>query len=561
MTFDLELDVRRDSNVKFAPLGHADFIRKDRVIPGPRISLSQRGTRSPEAGEHVVKQGRGTSETAETRQPPQAEAEASCAYVPPLPPGTEALAVAEALSPLRHLTFLDSAMRHETLGRYSYVAVDPFGRFAIEGGQASWSAPDLGEAIDVPASKAFELLGELLQRFASPRLPDLPPFQGGFAGYFAYTLGQILEYRPRAVVPPPWTKPMPAAVLHAYDVVVAFDHATGDASIIATGWPETDPAARAMRARSRAEAIGALIANSPRQIPAANAAVSREAWRSNFTQADYEMAIATVIERILAGDIFQANVAQRFRATLPEDFAPWEFYRRLRAANPAPFGAYLAGDGFTLASSSPERLMKLSGDRVEARPIKGTSARSADPGEDARARALLATSEKDRAENIMIVDLLRNDLSRVCRPHSVATPVVCGLETYASVHHLVSVVTGQLMPGRGIADLLVAAFPGGSVTGAPKIRAMEIIAEIEREAREAYCGSIGFLGFNGEADLNILIRTVMLGEGEALVHAGGGITALSDPAAEYAESLAKAERIFAAFAEPAAFAERDEARR
>ncbi|CAH1658402.1 Para-aminobenzoate synthase, aminase component [Hyphomicrobiales bacterium] len=504
-----------------------------------------------------MKQGRGSDQKSGAREPPRDDG--PLPYILPLAPGTEAVAVAEALGHLRHLAFLDSAMRHETLGRYSYVAADPFGRFVIENGQASWSAPDIGEATDAPAHLALGLLDNLLKRFAAPRLPDLPPFQGGFAGFLAYTLGQVLEYRPKAAVPPPWTKPMPAAALHAYDVVVAFDHPTGKAWIISSGWPETDPAARAVRAKARAEAINALIANSSPAAPTANAAIARDAWRSNFTQADYEMAIAAVIDLILAGDIFQANIAQRFRAALPVDFAAWPFYRRLRAANPAPFGAYIACDGFTLASSSPERLVKLSGEHVEARPIKGTAARSDDPAEDARARAMLEASEKDRAENIMIVDLLRNDLSRVCRPHSVTTPVICGLETYASVHHLVSVVKGQLLADRDIVDLLAATFPGGSVTGAPKIRAMEIIAEIECEAREAYCGSIGFLGFNGEADLNILIRTVLLAQGEALVHAGGGITALSDPAAEYAESLAKAERIFAAFAEPAAFPEPDEA--
>ncbi|WP_291976140.1 MULTISPECIES: anthranilate synthase component I family protein [unclassified Chelatococcus] len=504
-----------------------------------------------------MKQGSGSDQKSGT--PERSRDDAPLPYVLPLAPGTEAVAVADALGHLRHLTFLDSAMRHETLGRYSYVAADPFGRFLIENGQASWSAPDSGEATEVPAPLALNLLGQLLKRFATPHRGDLPPFQGGFAGFFAYTLGQVLEYRPRAAVPPAWSKPIPAAALHAYDVVVAFDHLAGKASIISTGWPETDPAARAVRARARAEAVNALIVNASPTTHPANAAVTRDAWRSNFTQADYEMAIAAVIDLILEGDIFQANIAQRFRAPLPTGFAAWPFYRRLRATNPAPFGAYIAGDGFTLASSSPERLLKLSGEHVEARPIKGTAARSNDPAEDARARSRLEASEKDRAENIMIVDLLRNDLSRVCRPHSVATPSVCGLETYASVHHLVSVVTGQLVAGHGIVELLGATFPGGSVTGAPKIRAMEIIAEIEREAREAYCGSIGFLGFNGEADLNILIRTVMLAEGEALVHAGGGITALSDPASEYAESLAKAERIFAAFAEPTASNDVDEA--
>ena len=186
--------------------------------------------------------------------------------------------------------------------------------------------------------------------------------------------------------------------------------------------------------------------------------------------------------------------------------------------------------------------------RVEARPIKGTIARAADPEADrARAGALLA-STKDRAENVMIVDLLRNDLSRVCVPGSVEVPVLCGLESYAAVHHLTSVVRGRLRPGLGATDLIAACFPGGSITGAPKIRAMDVISSLETVARGVYCGAIGYLGFDGSMNLNIAIRTAVLGKGRAVVQAGGGITLLSDPAAEYAETLVKADRLFAAFA-------------
>ncbi|MFJ5488902.1 aminodeoxychorismate synthase component I, partial [Hansschlegelia beijingensis] len=282
----------------------------------------------------------------------------------------------------------------------------------------------------------------------------------------------------------------------------------------------------------------------PARKPVAPAPLS---FSSNFDRAAYEAAIARTVEYVLAGDIFQANVAQRFLAELPEGFDAWAFYRRLRTRNAAPFAAYLDFGDVVVASSSPERFVRVEGDHVEARPIKGTAKRWTDPIADGSSSRALLGSEKDRAENVMIVDLLRNDLSRVCRPGTVEVPTLCGLETYASVHHLVSVVTGRLREGLGVVDLLRASFPGGSITGAPKLRAMEIITEIERHARGVYCGSIGWIGFTGDADFNIAIRTATLARGKALFQAGGGITALSDPAAEYDETLTKARAVFDAF--------------
>jgi para-aminobenzoate synthetase component 1 len=271
-------------------------------------------------------------------------------------------------------------------------------------------------------------------------------------------------------------------------------------------------------------------------------------WQSNFTRTGYEMAVRRTIDYILAGDIFQANIAQRFSAAIPPGFDGFAFYEILRGRNPATFAAYLDYGGLTIASSSPERLLSFDGMSAEARPIKGTRRRDPDAGIDASLRSDLLASRKDRAENVMIVDLLRNDLSRVCDPGTVEVPVLCGLESYASVHHLVSVVTGRLAAGRSPPDLIAACFPGGSVTGAPKIRAMEIIAEIEKLPRNAYCGSIGWIGLNGRMDLNIAIRTVTFNDGIASFHGGGGITARSDPAAEYEETLFKTDRIMQAFA-------------
>jgi para-aminobenzoate synthetase component I len=254
------------------------------------------------------------------------------------------------------------------------------------------------------------------------------------------------------------------------------------------------------------------------------------------------------VEYIFAGDIFQANLTQCFSADIPSNFDACALFRKLRDKNPSTFAAYLDYGDVQIASSSPERLIKCDGVMVEARPIKGTRKRDSDLMRDAELISELQASRKDRAENVMIVDLLRNDISRIAKPGSVKVPVLCGLESYANVHHLVSVVEGQLRDGLTQVDVLQAVFPGGSITGAPKIRAMEIIAELEAQARGVYCGSIGYLGFNGSCDFNIAIRTALFANGKAYVQGGGGITARSQPAAEYEESLTKIARIMEAFA-------------
>jgi aminodeoxychorismate synthase component I len=274
--------------------------------------------------------------------------------------------------------------------------------------------------------------------------------------------------------------------------------------------------------------------------------VASTEFQSGFTRSEYLQAVERVRQYILTGDIFQANLSQRFEAPWPGD--PFEFYRRLTAANPAPFAAYFQGDGYTIASASPERFLRVDPDgQVETRPIKGTRRRGETPAEDRRLADELLASAKDRAENVMIVDLLRNDLSKVCRPGSVDVPALCALESHPTVHHLESIVTGRLEEGRSAADLLRAAFPGGSITGAPKVRAMEILAELEPVARGVYCGAIGWLSVTGAMDTSIAIRTVTLQGGRATFHAGGGIVADSAPALEYQETLDKAAGIRRAF--------------
>ncbi|WP_276200519.1 aminodeoxychorismate synthase component I [Chelatococcus sp. XZ-Ab1] len=450
--------------------------------------------------------------------------------------GLDPVDAAARLAPLGHLTFLDSA-RDGGLGRYAYAAADPFGIFSVRGGRCFWDGERLDEPF-VPALKAR------LAAFRQERLADLPPFQGGAAGFLAYDLARAFEKLPLTAA---GAGAVPEAVLPFYDVVLAFDLVASRAFLVSTGWPETEPAVRERRAGQRAEAFLDRL-RQPAPPMRGNPAIASDAWVADFSRDDYLAVVRRTIDYILAGDIFQACLAQRFEAPLPPGFDGWAFYRRLRSVNAAPFGAWLDYGDVKVASSSPERFLRLDRGHVETRPIKGTAPRSADPQEDTALAAALAASEKDRAENLMIVDLLRNDLSRVCRPGSVHEPALCALESYANVHHLVSTVTGELEAGRDAVDLIAATFPGGSISGAPKIRAMEIIAELERNARGVFCGAIGFIGFSGDMDLNIAIRTVTLAGGKAVVQAGGGITMLSDPPAEHEETMVKARRIFEAFA-------------
>jgi len=437
--------------------------------------------------------------------------------------------------------------------RWSFLAAEPFGIFRVRAGRAFWSGAPLADApvADAPLAALRRLLD---QHRLPPDPADPTPFRGGCAGYIAYDFGRALERLAAPALP----SGVDDMALGFYDVVVALDHATGRATIYSSGLPEDGPA-RLRRARERGENMRALLmralatgAASPDSAPDA-ARDARQGPRLSAFHASHDRdawsaAVRRVQAYIRAGDIFQANIARRFSASLPPGFDAFAFYRALRRENPAPFAAFVDFGDLAIASSSPERFLALRDGLVEARPIKGTARRSRDPAADAAAARALLASEKDRAENVMIVDLLRNDLSRVCAPHSVQVPALCALESYANVHHLVSVVRGRLAPGRDAVDLIAATFPGGSITGAPKIRAMDIITQIEGAARGVYCGAIGYIGFDGGMDLNIAIRTVAFHGGEAVFQAGGGITLLSDPQQEYDETEAKAARLFSAFA-------------
>jgi para-aminobenzoate synthetase component 1 len=473
----------------------------------------------------------------------------TAALVEELTPALRLWEVFQRLAGLKHVLFLDSALSHPALGGYSFLTADPFEWLWARGRRVLVS----GERAPREPADPFAVLAERLARFRTEPLPGLPPFQGGAAGLFGYDLCHHLERLPRPRFDE-FTVPDLAAGL--YDWVIAFDHVAERAWLISTGLPETEPRCRRRHAARRLAAVKRRLHRRPAPAPWTPAPPPRALapqWTvpglapltSNFDRAAYLDTVRRAVEYVHAGDCFQVNVAQRllWPATLP----PVELYRRLRERNAAPFAGYFDLGDFVLASASPERFVRVSrgaegtADEVETRPIKGTRPRGATHAEDhARAAELLA-SAKDRAENVMIVDLLRNDLGRVCRYGSVRVPAVCRLETYRYVHHLVSEVRGRLRSGLGPVDLLRAAFPGGSVTGAPKVRAMEIIAELEPTARGPYCGSLGYVGFDGVADTNILIRTFTAGRGWVQFPVGGGIVADSVPQREYEETWHKAE--------------------
>jgi para-aminobenzoate synthetase component 1 len=410
----------------------------------------------------------------------------------------------------------------------------------------------------------LEALRALVAPHATESVPGLPPFQGGAAGYVAYGWSRALERLP---LPRCDDLALPDVVFGVYDWVLAWDHDTSSAWLISTGLPETASARRAQRASSRAAAVRERLrsADSPRAVvpprrdtrhlaqQAPSHAMVGGWWhpnlalRSSFTHDGYVEAIARVREYILAGDIYQANLSQRFEAPLSEP--PWTLYRRLRCINPAPFAAFLDFPDVVVLSASPERFLRVdAGGHVETRPVKGTRPRGLGPEHDAALGAALEESAKDQAENLMIVDLMRNDLSRVCAPGSVHVPELFTLERYATVHHLVSTVVGELAAGMDALDLLRAAFPGGSITGVPKVRAMEIIAELEPSERGVYCGTIGYWSLTGELDSSIAIRTAVAQAGRVYFSAGGGIVADSDPEQEYRETLDKARGLIDALA-------------
>ncbi len=423
---------------------------------------------------------------------------------------------------------LDSAMPHPHLGRYSYLTADPFLTLRCRGRRIYLERDGRCEEAE---GDPLALLLDLLRRFATPSLPGLPPFQGGAAGYISYDLGRFLERLPALAAD---DLELPDLCLGFYDWTLAYDRLTGRSWLIATGLPQGTADGARRRLQWARERLAELPATKEEPVTRAQG----PPLRSTFTLEGYLAAVQRIKGYLAAGEIYQANLSQRF--TLPFAGDPWPLYLRLRQVNPAPFAAYLEFPEVTVLSASPEEFLRVEGRKVETRPIKGTRPRGGTHEEDVALVKELLASEKDRAENIMIVDVLRNDLGRVCRVGSVQVPSLLAVEQHPTVHHLVSTVTGELPEGIEAVDLLRACFPGGSITGAPKIRAMEIIEGLEPTRRGIYCGAIGYLGFNGDMNISIAIRTMVITKGALTFSVGGGIVMDSDPEAEYQETLYKA---------------------
>ena len=463
-----------------------------------------------------------------------------------LPHSWKALRVLGAVERLPHSIFLESAGEENESCEWTILAFDPAWRLELKDG-ALWRLERSGEG----GERAVALEGHPLDALdaAWPERVEFGeaapiPFVSGLAGYLSYDLKDWIERYPTRARSE-W--PIPDLSLGFYDVVWAWRRSTGEAWVVATGLSETDPKRRAARAAARLEeqwrvvesAIGDNAAQDRDPELAAWLAGPRAAVESNFTRTSYHELVERALDHIAAGDVYQVNLAQRFRVT-PAPPAR-VLYRALREAAPSPFLAFISmADGAGLASSSPERFFRVVGDRIETWPIKGTRPRGATPEEDAALAGELRRSEKDRAENVMIVDLERNDLGKVCVVGSVHVAALCEVTSHSNVHHLVSRVEGQLRNDAGPVEILRAMFPGGSITGAPKIRSIEVIDELEPVRRGAYTGAIGYWDVGGDCDWNIAIRTVVAGGGAAIFHAGGGIVADSIPDAEYEETLVKA---------------------
>lgn len=451
----------------------------------------------------------------------------------------DVVALFERLAARPYSFLLDSALVVPGLGRYSIMGADPFLVLRSKGRRV-WLVHR--GRVSSSSGHPLEKLRELLTRFKLAPL-DLPfPFSGGAVGYFSYDLGRMLERLPSLALDDLFT---PDLCLGFYDAAVVIDRLAGEVWLLSTGLPEREPAAARRRAVKRLEELKQLLEREITPLTSAAGTWSATGSRplasfleAHFDEAGYCRAVNRAREYIAAGDVFVVNLSQRF--SLPRIAEPWAIYKRLREISPAPMAAYLNFGEFQVACSSMERFLKVSGRHVETRPIKGTRPRGKDPASDARLKEELWNSEKERAELAMIVDMERNDLGRVCRPGTVRVPELYRLEEYATVFHLVSTVEGELAPEKDVVDLLAAAFPGGSITGAPKVRAMEIIEELEPVRRGIYTGSIGYIGFEGNADLNIVIRTLIFNGNRIYLQVGGGITYDSDPHMEYAETLDKA---------------------
>lgn len=416
--------------------------------------------------------------------------------------------------------YLDSGFPGGNHGRYDIFSADPFITLTTSGEDTE--IREAG-ALSISQADPFTLLKGILNRFPTTAC-DIP-FQGGAIGYFSYDLARRLERIPSVAMD---AESMPEMAIGIYDWAVVIDHQERRAWLVGNGF---DPSTNQKWASLLALFMGQ---------DAAGAGEFRitSAVQSNMDQVTYDRAFYRVQAYIHAGDCYQVNLAQRFAALAEGD--PWAAYLQLRKVSPAPFSAYINTPAAQILSASPECFLQVRNGQVETKPIKGTRPRAWDPAEDRAHAESLLNSAKDKAENVMIVDLLRNDIGKNCATGSVKVTRLFELESFANVHHLVSTVSGTLSPQHDALDLLRGCFPGGSITGAPKFRAMEIIEELEPHRRGVYCGAIGYVGFDGNIDTSIAIRTAVYSAGTIRFWAGGGLVADSEADKEYSETLDKA---------------------
>jgi para-aminobenzoate synthetase component I len=443
-----------------------------------------------------------------------------------------------AIKDLPYSFFLDSSLAGPSCrdtARYSFMGCDPFLVFKSKGESVILEWRD-GKK-EYLTSDPFLILKKIFEKFRIKTEKETPFVSGG-VGYLSYDLKKFIEKLTDTARD---DLSLYDCVMGFYDCVITFDILKNKAYISSSGMPETDPASIRPRREDRLKYFKRLIADAGARTHTALFHPGGE-LKSNFSKEAYIDAIEKAKEYIRRGDIYQVNLSQRFEIELKAP--PFTLYSRLRKINPAPFSSYLGFADIVIASSSPERFLLKRGDYIETRPIKGTRPRGRDAFEDRMMEKELLASPKDASEHVMIVDLERNDLGRICEYGSVKVSELSILEKYSTVFHLVSTVSGKLKNGIGPIDCIEAAFPGGSITGAPKIRSMEIIEELEGVKRSVYTGAIGYISFDGDMDTSIVIRTFIINKGKAYFQVGGGIVADSDPEKEYEETIHKAGGLF-----------------
>jgi anthranilate synthase component 1 len=436
---------------------------------------------------------------------------------------------------------LESVEKGEQLGRYSFLGIEPAGLLTAQNGEVSVWQDGSEQQHSTHEGDPLVIAEQMLSRYQPVPVNGLPRFYGGLVGYLGYDAVRFFERVPLAARP---GIDLPDAVFMLADSMVIFDHVKHRLLVVVNAHIDPDPAAGYQAATDRIEAIISRLRQplsfSHQATPCGDANTGR--WESNLEKAKFETMVRSAKKYIAAGDIFQVVLSQRLSRCTGAD--PFAIYRALRMLNPSPYMFYLElPDNVRLIGSSPEVLVRLEGRRAEVRPIAGTRPRGANPAEDEALAEELLADPKERAEHVMLVDLGRNDLGRVCRYGSVQMQEMMVIERYSHVMHIVSDVQGELDPDLGAFDLLRATFPAGTVSGAPKVRAMEIIAELEGIQRAHYAGAVGYLGYSGNMDTCITIRTIAMKDDTAYVQAGAGIVADSDPTREYYETLQKAQAL------------------